>query len=200
MKYPENIEAVAALPVDYMGFIFYPKSSRYVEQPVPLSPSVQNVGVFVNEQTETILQKVKEFGFDTVQLHGNEPANTCQYLRDSGLYVFKAFGIDDEFDWTTLEEYLDRTDVLLFDTKSPQHGGTGQAFNWEKLKEYPYDKSYFLSGGLSLENIGQASRFEDERMIGLDLNSKFEIEPGLKDINLLTQALKIIKNEQISGK
>lgn len=200
MKHLGNIKAVAELSIDYMGFICYPKSARYVKQPLPLSPSVQNVGVFVNEETEVLLQKAEEFGFDAVQLHGNETADTCQYLRDKNLYVFKAFGIDDEFDWTILDAYLDRTDVLLFDTKSPQHGGTGQTFNWEKLKEYPYDKPYFLSGGLSLENIGQAAQFEDERMIGLDLNSKFEIEPGLKDINLLTQALKIVKNEQIPSK
>ncbi len=193
MKYPENIEEVSTLPIDYMGLICYPKSVRYVEQPVPLSPLVQNVGVFVDEQRRVILQKVEKFGLNAVQLHGNESADTCQHLRDRGLYVFKAFGIDDDFDWTTLDEYLDRTDVLLFDTKSPQHGGTGQAFNWEKLKEYPYSKPYFLSGGLSLENIAQAVQFEDERMIGLDLNSKFEIEPGRKDINLLKQAVERIR-------
>jgi phosphoribosylanthranilate isomerase len=83
----------------------------------------------------------------------------------------------------------------LFDTKSPQHGGTGQTFNWNKLHEYPFEKPYFLSGGLSLENIAEAIAFEDSRLIGLDLNSKFEIAPGQKDISTLKQALKIIENE-----
>jgi phosphoribosylanthranilate isomerase len=88
----------------------------------------------------------------------------------------------------------------LFDSKSSAFGGTGQTFDWEKLREYPFDKPYFLSGGLSLDNLNEAIGFKDDRLIGLDLNSKFEIEPGLKDIEKLKLALKIIRNEQISSK
>ena len=202
MKHPDNIEALTSLPIDYIGFIFYPKSPRFVQQAhaIPVPDTIKKVGVFVNETLENIRSKVKSHTLQAVQLHGSESSELCKTLQQQQLEVIKAFGIDSSFDWNQLVTYLDAVDYFLFDTKSPQHGGTGQTFDWEKLKEYPFDKPYFLSGGLSMANNAQAMAFDDERLIGLDLNSKFEIEPGLKDINLLTQALKIIKNEQISGK
>lgn len=195
MKYPDNISAVSKLSIDYMGFIFYPKSARYIDQ-VPVfntSNTIQKIGVFVNADKNSILQKAQTFGLHGVQLHGQEPAELCRQLREQGLFLLKAFGIDDSFDWKNIAPYLTAVDVLLFDTKSPQHGGTGITFNWQKLREYPYDKPYFLSGGLSVDNLEQAAQFDDDRLTGLDLNSKFELEPGLKNIDLLTQALKIIK-------
>lgn len=197
MRDADNIRELAQLPIDYMGFIFYPKSARYVEQrpDVELPRSIKKVGVFVNETTEVIRQKAAEHQLNAVQLHGNEPAKSCVELKETGLEVFKVFGIDENFDWTTVEPYLSSVDYFLFDTKSPQHGGTGQTFNWNKLHEYPFEKPYFLSGGLSLENIAEAIAFEDSRLIGLDLNSKFEIAPGQKDISTLKQVLKIIENE-----
>jgi phosphoribosylanthranilate isomerase len=162
---------------------------------VKLPQAIKKVGVFVNETAEVIRQKAAEHQLNAVQLHGNEPVKSCVELQETGLEVFKVFGIDETFDWTTVEPYLSSVDYFLFDTKSPQHGGTGQTFNWNKLHEYPFEKPYFLSGGLSLENIAEAIAFEDSRLIGLDLNSKFEIAPGQKDISTLKQALKIIENE-----
>jgi phosphoribosylanthranilate isomerase len=197
MRDADNIRELAQLPIDYMGFIFYPKSARYVERrpDVKLPQAIKKVGVFVNETAEVIRQKAAEHQLNAVQLHGNEPVKSCVELQETGLEVFKVFGIDETFDWTTVEPYLSSVDYFLFDTKSPQHGGTGQTFNWNKLHEYPFEKPYFLSGGLSLENIAEAIAFEDSRLIGLDLNSKFEIAPGQKDISTLKQALKIIENE-----
>jgi len=197
MTQPANIAAVAALPIDYMGFIFYRKSARFTDRPDTgsVGPSIKKVGVFVNETADYIMHKVATSGIDTVQLHGNESVELCGNLQQQGLEVIKAFGIDENFDWSAVAPYLAVVDYFLFDTKSPQHGGTGQTFNWGKLKEYPFEKPYFLSGGLSLENIQEAATFDDKRLIGLDLNSKFETAPGLKNIETLTQALKIINNE-----
>ncbi|NGM60379.1 phosphoribosylanthranilate isomerase [Sphingobacterium sp. SGG-5] len=197
MTQPANIAAVAALPIDYMGFIFYPKSARFIDRPNTgsVGHTIKKVGVFVNETADHIAQKVAESGIDAVQLHGNESVELCANLQKQGLEVIKAFGIDENVNWSAIAPYLAVADYFLFDTKSPQHGGTGQTFDWKKLKEYPYKKPYFLSGGLSLENIQEAATFNDKRLIGLDLNSKFETAPGLKNIETLTQALKIINNE-----
>jgi len=195
MRDAENIRQLVILPIDYIGFIFYAKSARFVaEKPeVSISSSIKKVGVFVNSSKEEITAKIKEFDLQVVQLHGDESPEFCQETNDLGVETFKAFGIDNEFDWATIATYEGKVDYFLFDTKSKQYGGTGQTFNWEKLKGYPYKTPYWLSGGISLENIQEAARFEDNRLYGLDLNSKFEIEPALKNIHSLTQAISIIK-------
>ena len=195
MQEAENIQQLVELPIDYIGFIFYKKSSRFVatkpELNIPLN--VQKVGVFVNASTEEIISKINEFDLQVTQLHGDESPKFCQEIKKLGIETFKAFGIDDNFDWSIVAEYEGKVDYFLFDTKSKQYGGTGQTFNWQKLKDYPYSTPYWLSGGISLENIEEAVGFEDNRLYGLDLNSKFEIEPGLKNIELLTQAFSKIK-------
>ncbi|VTP90030.1 phosphoribosylanthranilate isomerase [Sphingobacterium daejeonense] len=144
---------------------------------------------------------MKDLSLDAIQLHGSEsPEMVVQLKEKTGLEIIKAFGIGENFDWSELKPYLENVDYFLFDSKSSAFGGTGQTFDWEKLRVYPFDKPYFLSGGLSLDNLNEAIGFTDHRLIGLDLNSKFEIEPGLKDIEKLKLALKIIRNEQISSK
>lgn len=195
MREAENIQQLTQLPIDYMGFIFYEKSARFVSQNpnTNLPARIKKVGVFVNADKEKIVAKINSFDLQVVQLHGNETAAFCQEIKDLGIETFKAFGIDEAFDWTSLSEYVGKVDYFLFDTKSKQYGGTGQTFDWDKLKEYPYDTKYWLSGGISLENIREAANFDDNRLYGLDLNSKFEIEPGLKNIDSLTQAFSIIK-------
>lgn len=202
MKEPDNILQLLELPIQYMGHIFYQKSARYVGDLVNLdiSKNIKKTGVFVNSSIAEILESVNRLSLKAVQLHGDETAEMASALKSEGLEVIKAFGIDEEFDWNQLESFVDHVDFFLFDSKSPAYGGTGKAFNWQKLKEYPFEKPYFLSGGLSLENLEEAINFEDKRLVGLDLNSKFEIEPGLKDIEKLKLALKIIRNEQISSK
>ncbi|OYD47099.1 hypothetical protein CHU00_03280 [Sphingobacterium cellulitidis] len=202
MKEPDNILQLLELPIQYMGHIFYQKSARYVGDlaNLDISKNIKKTGVFVNSSIAEILESVNRLSLKAVQLHGDETAEMASALKSEGLEVIKAFGIDEEFDWNQLESFVDHVDFFLFDSKSPAYGGTGKAFNWQKLKEYPIEKPYFLSGGLSLENLEEAINFEDKRLVGLDLNSKFEIEPGLKDIEKLKLALKIIRNEQISSK
>ncbi len=179
----ENILQVLDCKPDYIGFIFYEKSPRCAgglstEFAQSIS-SAKKVGVFVNETESRILDYVSRFGLDYVQLHGDETAEFCKSLRNK-VPVIKAFPINDEFDFSSLKAFLDVCDYFLFDSKSEQYGGSGKAFNHSKLNEYKLDKPYFLSGGLSLENI---HGIRDAYC--LDVNSKFEILPGIKDINKL---------------
>ncbi|MFZ4263389.1 phosphoribosylanthranilate isomerase [Sphingobacterium sp. HJSM2_6] len=202
MREPANIAELSTLPIDYMGHIFYAKSPRYAtsldHQLVP--KHIKKTGVFVNASLEEILQNIAQFDLQAVQLHGDEEPNLLAQLKSYPVELIKSFGITDDFTWSALEPYQDLVDYFLFDTKSKDYGGTGVPFNWEKLTSYPYKNPYFLSGGLSLENLEKATLFEDHRLIGFDLNSKFEIEPGIKNIEKLKEALNIIHHEQISSK
>lgn len=194
MRDPANIMELAQLDIDYMGFIFYEKSKRYVAQ-VPtltLPPTIQKTGVFVNQTASYITGKIAE-GLQAIQLHGEESPALCEALHKPGTTLIKAFGIGDTQDWERLIPYQSCVDYFLFDTKSPGYGGLGKAFDWSALKDYPLDTPYFLSGGLSLENLESALQLADPRLIGLDLNSKFEDQPALKNIAHIKQALKIIK-------
>lgn len=202
MRDAANIEQLVRLPIDYIGFIFYSKSPRFVDSIIQVSipQDIKKVGVFVNATFEEIMVKVKSYNLQAVQLHGGETAALCASLKNEGLEIIKAFGIDNTFDWSILESYLTTIDYFLFDTKSTQHGGTGQSFNWEELAHYPYSIPYFLSGGIGLDNIKQAILIKDSKLYALDLNSRFEEKPSLKNIETLTQALSIIQHEQISGR
>lgn len=197
MREDENIHQLTQLAIDYIGHIFYPKSTRYIADAKLLNSNsnIKKTGVFVNVSFEEIIQAIESYQLQSIQLHGDESVELIQQLNQSGVEIIKAFGVNNDFVWNSIAPYLDHIDYLLFDSKSAQYGGTGERFNWDKLKEYPYDKPYFLSGGLSLENIQEAVEFEDSRLIGLDLNSRFEISPGLKDIEKIKAALKIINHE-----
>lgn len=194
MKYLDNIQDVAALGVDYLGFIFYEKSARFVAElpKLDLPASIQKVGVFVNSPQAYVEEKIAS-GLDAIQLHGAESPSLCEALKKHGLPILKAFGIGQSFDWASLRPYVGLVDYFLFDTKSKSYGGTGQTFDWSSLEAYPYETAYFLSGGLSVDNIHTSLSIHDKRLIGLDLNSRFEIAPALKDVQALNQALKIIR-------
>ncbi len=202
MKEEQNILQLLELPIQYIGHIFYHKSARYVGDlaNITIANGIKKAGVFVNSDFDEIIKAAERFNLNSIQLHGHEPLELATALKSKDFEVIKAFGIDEDFDWKQLEPYIGNVDYFLFDSKSPAYGGTGVTFNWQKLKEYPFETPYFLSGGLSLENLQEAVNFEDNKLIGLDLNSKFEIEPGLKDIEKLKLALKTIRNEQISSK
>ena len=202
MKEEQNILQLLELPIQYIGHIFYRKSARYVGDlaNITIANGIKKAGVFVNSDFDEIIKAAERFNLNSIQLHGHEPLELATALKAKDFEVIKAFGIDEDFDWKQLEPYIGHVDYFLFDSKSPAYGGTGVTFNWQKLKEYPFETPYFLSGGLSLENLQEAVNFEDNKLIGLDLNSKFEIEPGLKDIEKLKLALKTIRNEQISNK
>ncbi len=204
MKYSDNIAAVASLGVDYMGFIFYDQSKRYVGENssiyIKKLENLNKVGVFVNASLSEILVKKTEFKLNVIQLHGDESAEFCRELKEkSKATIVKAFGVDQDFDWIALDSYANIVDYFLFDTKSNSYGGTGLQFDWSLLDQYTLITPYFLSGGLDAENIKTALERNDPRLYAVDLNSKFEVEPGLKDIDLLSQSINTIKNEYISS-
>ncbi len=191
MKYPENIQEVATLQPDYLGFIFYEKSPRYFNGKLPELPkSILKVGVFVNAAMNDILKKIKEHDLQVVQLHGNETPEVCEVLKIINIEVIKAFSVADNFDFETLAPYESVCDYYLFDTKGESPGGNGTTFNWEILKNYLSKKPFFLSGGIGLKEINKIKQL-DLPIHALDVNSKFETEPGLKN----TQLLKELQNE-----
>jgi phosphoribosylanthranilate isomerase len=195
MRQPGNIRELQELKPDYIGFIFYPQSKRFVGTPEPeifksISPEIKKTGVFVNETLDEIADKVIRYNLDAVQLHGRETIGFCRSFRkfmqnmqtNKRVEIIKALGIDAEFDFGSLGEYEDVIDYFLFDTKTPDHGGSGLTFDWSLLEKYRGRKPYFLSGGLSADHIRNITDLKDVRLYGLDLNSRFETEPGLKDI------------------
>ncbi len=239
MRDPQNIADLIQLPIDYIGFIFYEKSPRYVtsvpdfnaidgvisNHPVN-TPMIKKVGVFVNADMGFVIEKIKQFDLDVVQLHGKE---TPQYLSElntslrgvarneakqkneelkaaysklntseltsknssfiinhsSLVEVWKAFSVDETFDFETTKPYEHIADKFLFDTKTPQHGGSGQKFDWNILTHYAGETPFFLSGGISAADTEGVKKIAHPQLFGLDINSKFEIAPALKDIGLL---------------
>jgi phosphoribosylanthranilate isomerase len=194
MRDRENILQIKELNPDYLGFIFYPKSPRYVDlfdkNLISLLHPIKKTAVFVNATLNEVKTIIRENHFNAVQLHGNESPEYCSKIKNVGIEVIKAFGIHENFEWKLLEPYLDVVDYFLFDTFTSAHGGSGITFNWEVLKHYPFEKKYFLSGGIGPENIEIAFAIQDERLYGLDLNSRFEDSPGFKNIELLKTVLK----------
>ena len=198
MKYEENIKAVAGLQPDYMGFIFYPKSPRNFEGEIPeIDENIKKTGVFVNAPIGDVVQKVNQYGFKAVQLHGSESVEYCQELNsyDLDIELFKVFSIKDEFDFSVLAAYESFVDYFLFDTKGKDKGGNGYTFDWSVLKNYPSKKPFILSGGIGVEEIEKVKEIlkTDLPIYALDINSKFEVEGVEKDVNLLQQFFREIK-------
>ena len=196
MKFVENIEQVSGLCPDYMGFIFYEKSKRNFEGVIPKLPkSIKKTGVFVNEYPEILVSLVEEYQLEAIQLHGDE---TIAYIKQIKTYlpsieIIKVFGIKDEFNFELLKPFLQVVDYFLFDTKGKERGGNGYQFDWSILEAYPYEKPFFLIGGIGLKEVVDVQKVLDSDlpMYAIDINSKFEIEPGLKNIN----DIKIFKNK-----
>ena len=184
MRDANNIRQVATFNPDYLGFIFYPSSPRFVGDdfsvPSDLPASVQKVGVFVNETTEKILEQASAHKLDYIQLHGNEPLQQSIALKDAGLKVIKVFSVGDTFNFNVTKQYVPVVDFFLFDTKGKLYGGNAKTFNWEILKHYDQELPFFLSGGLSPENIVEVSTLKDMNLHALDVNSGVEDLPGLK--------------------
>jgi phosphoribosylanthranilate isomerase len=197
LKYAENIEAVAALGPDYVGFVCYAPSPRYAGEldtnttnGVP--QSIRKTAVLVNEDRETVVALINKYGFDAIQLHGSEDTEFCAYFKDK-VQVIKAFGLNEQFDFKVLEDFSDSVDIFLFDTKTNIHGGSGKSFDWSLLENYRLNIPFFLSGGLSLENLEEVKNIRHPQFYGVDLNSKFETAPGMKDIGKLEEAFNMIK-------
>lgn len=191
MKYPENILEVGSLLPDYMGFIFWEKSARYFDGVIPELPkSIKKVGVFVNESIEVILAKAQKYDLQAVQLHGHESVAFCQELKnkmDNSIKIIKVFSVDDAFDFEVLKPFEAVCDYFLFDTKGKLPGGNGTTFDWKVLQNYSSGKPFFLSGGIGLEEIELIKQIliTNLPIHALDLNSKFETDPGLKDKTIL---------------
>jgi phosphoribosylanthranilate isomerase len=198
LRDPENIKAVAALQPDYVGFIFYGKTPRFagdlpVDVLAEIPAGINKVAVFVNETAENIRSVIDKYDFDFIQLHGNETPAFCKSLKDDAI-IIKAFGIDKNFDFEQLKRYKNKADMFLFDTKTDIHGGSGETFDWSMLDKYDMDIPFFISGGLSPENIEDAMSITHPAFYGVDLNSKFEVSPGLKDIDKLKTAFSLKQN------
>lgn len=198
MRDAENIKQLAILKPDYIGFIFYPKSKRFatdldVSTISALPSTIKKTGVFVDATYQEIIEKIEKYNLDAIQLHGGESPDFCIKCKQKGIEVIKAFGVDKDFDFRTLYVYNESVDYFLFDTKTDQHGGSGKTFDWEILEQYSLEKPYFLSGGLSADNLAEITQIDDRRLYALDLNSRFELEPGLKDIEKLTSVFNEIK-------
>jgi phosphoribosylanthranilate isomerase len=197
LKHPDNIKAIVGLAPDYMGFICYSPSPRYAaglqtKTLADLPEIITKTAVFVNEDAETIAKLTDTYNFDAIQLHGNESAEFCSAFKDK-VTIIKAFGVDQDFDFEQLNEFAVSVDYFLFDTKTDKHGGSGKTFNWAVLDNYKLDIPFFLSGGLSLENLEEVKTIKHPQFYGVDLNSRFEIEPGLKDINKLEKAFELLR-------
>jgi phosphoribosylanthranilate isomerase len=215
MKYIENIQDVAALQPDYLGFIFYEKSKRNFEGIIPELPkSIKKTGVFVNEYPEILISLVEEYRLDAIQLHGDESLKYVtelkrqlaerrdlfieenkhqrkkknkHFIADEKVEIIKAFGIKDAFNFDDLKPYLDVVDFFLFDTKGKERGGNGVKFDWAILEKYPFEKPFFLSGGIGLQDMDEIQKIinSDLLIYALDVNSKFESAPGKKNVKEL---------------
>ena len=202
MRQAENIRQALILQPDYMGFIFYEKSSRFVSDELDedllnsFPFTTRKVGVFVNATAAYILEKVKKYNLDYVQLHGEELPDFCRNLKLKGVNVIKAFSIDSDFNFGKLQNYKPYCDFFLFDTKGEKRGGNGTTFDWSILDKYDNEKPIFLAGGIDLENIHNALEISGLKIHSLDVNSKFEISPALKDIEKLEELMRILKPEE----
>lgn len=198
LRETDNINAVVALQPDYIGFICYSRSPRYMvdelsaEDLKGVRDDVVKTGVFVNAVADVVDEHVNNYQFDAIQLHGNESPDFCRRFKGK-VTVIKAFGVNELFDFELLEPYADSVDMFLFDTSTPQHGGSGEVFNWDILHKYHLNIPFMLSGGISLENIAEVKKIQHPQLYGVDLNSRFEDKPGLKNIDKLKEAFTIIK-------
>ena len=191
-----NTLEVAALQPDYLGFIFHEDSPRNFDNDIPKLPeNIKKVGVFVDKTVEFIAGQIEKHQLDAVQLHGHESPEVCKLLKSANVEIIKVFSIKNEFDFSVLAPYEDVCDYFLFDTKGKLPGGNGYTFDWSVLNDYPSTKSFFLSGGIGLDQLENIKEFKNSPAstycYALDVNSKFEIEPGLKDI----EELKKFKSE-----
>lgn len=202
MREADNIRKVARLGVDFMGFIFYSKSPRCVSVPVDRNPSegkIQRVGVFVNAGEAMICKKVEEYGLDAIQLHGNETLSDCRSLRrslPSSMRIIKAISVTGAEDMGRCKEYVEAVDFFLFDTKCKTMGGSGEQFDWSVLDAYDGKVPFLLSGGIGPGDVERVMSFRHPCCVGIDLNSRFEIEPGLKDVGRLRTFIEQIRQRR----
>jgi len=202
MREAANILAVADFNPDFLGFIFYDKSPRYVADTLStevlrsLPETVAKVGVFVDAPLLELLATARHYSLDYVQLHGHETPAYCRAVHAHNLQIIKVFSIDEQFDFSTLAAYEPVCEFFLFDTKGAQRGGNGQTFDWQLLANYQGPTPFLLSGGLGPANTDELLRFHHPRLAGYDFNSLLEISPGFKNVEVTGQLLTRLREQQ----
>lgn len=195
MRDADNIRAVEQSGADWMGFIFYERSPRYVAEPPAYLPKhCKRIGVFVNAPVFTIQTHISRYQLDMIQLHGNESPEFCQEIRQLGLPVIKSLPISSTDDFTHWKEYQDSVNYLLFDTACINYGGSGKQFDWSALAQYKGKIPFLLSGGIRLSHLSKIRQFSHPQWIGVDLNSGFETAPGIKDASILHSFIHKLEN------
>lgn len=203
MREPGNLLDVTMLKPDLIGFIFYPPSPRDAGRTLrpgmlnEIPAGIRKVGVFVNEDFDFIIDYVRRYSLDLVQLHGNESPETCLQIKEAGIRVIKAFNIRNRDDFRRCSLYIPFTDYFLFDSVTERHGGSGKKFDWGLIEDYKLDHPFFLSGGIGPGDQKYLLKIKNPAFYGVDLNSRFEIKPGLKDTETLKSFIHDIRNKNI---
>ena len=198
MKETENITEISALQPDYLGFIFWEKSKRNMTLDVipELPETIKKVGVFVDASIQEIAAKINQYQLDVIQLHGNESVIFCRNVKKLGVEVIKVFSMNSNFNFSLVKEYVLAVDYFLFDTKGKFPGGNGITFDWNVLENYHFNVSYFLSGGIGTTEIDGIKEFLESpaanKCYGIDVNSRFEKKPGIKNIIKLQKFKKLL--------
>ena len=195
MRDSENMKAIANLDVDFMGMIFYPKSKRYVTEVPSFRPSRQKlIAVFVNADIDEIIKTVETFHCDGIQLHGDETPEFVRSLKTKcNCMVIKAFQFAKAEDLQKTSQYENLCDYFLFDTATPSYGGSGESFDWSILAEYQGKTPFLLSGGIGADSVERIKQFSHPQCVGIDINSKFELSPAMKDVEKIQRFVKDLK-------
>lgn len=193
MKESDNIKQLSALDIDFIGFNFYEKSKRYINDLKAsdidsIPASISRVGVFVNDDIVNLLDKFKAYKLNYVQLHGDESVDYCNALFEMNIPLIKVFRLENKADMDEIVKFKPYCKYFLFDSKTPLYGGSGAKFKWEILNDYSLDIPYFLSGGIDINDVDEIKLLKQKSVnfFGIDINSKFETEPGIKDIDKIS--------------
>ena len=195
----DNLKAIAGLNPDFIGFIFYEQSPRFVGESLDadvvkaLPRRIKKVGVFVNAGPDYVLKTVRKYDLQFVQLHGNETPDYCRSLRNKGVSIIRAFRVDDSFNFSMLHNFKPYCDFFLFDAKGEQPGGNGVQFDWSVMNRYDNEKPFFISGGIGLHNLDQLTQLDGMKLYGVDVNSQVETAPGVKDVELVRELIARLK-------
>ncbi|HRT48569.1 MAG TPA: phosphoribosylanthranilate isomerase [Bacteroidales bacterium] len=201
LKDPENVKKICETGIDFAGFIFSTKSPRYVGKNPDrnifgsIPDTIGRVGVFVDEEHDKIIETAKSLGIGIIQLHGNEDLSYCGKIKASGLQVIKVFRVGNKIDLNHVNAYSDVCDYFLFDTGGRLYGGSGKKFNWDILNGLSLQKPFFLSGGIGPGDVQELGKIKNDMFFGVDINSRFEISPGIKDFEKVEVFIKKIKYE-----
>lgn len=202
MSDPLNVREIAEARPDFMGFIFYPGSPRFTGAFPDMAlftnvpPGILKTGVFLNEKIDSILDKAKIADLEIIQLHGDESHSFCSELKASGLKVIKVFKVNHDFNFDMITPFISSSDYFLFDTNSEQHGGSGKKFDWIKLNGYSVDKPFLLSGGIGPDDVEKIKSLKNIGLYAVDINSRFETSPGIKDADSVKKFIEEIKYGQ----